>query len=244
MKKMIYYILVISVTASCTSGKSGYISLSCEDEFPALFSRCASCEGLNITGKVRIDLPKYRVRGVFKVWYAPEGNLRIDFHHSSLFGAVREDASIFIAGGAISIFDRERGRFFGHDSALALIGNNFVFDIYYNDLLAALLLEPPDCEGLDSMSFNGRRGEWILEGLWRDRPVRVTGERDRGVSEFRICREAASGCYVIRYFYDGEGRRYPERIVLTRQYGAEKVSIDITEVSEESFAPQVFDLDM
>lgn len=244
MKRTLYYIVLFAVIQSCSSYRNQDVSISCEDEFPLLFSVSAPGTGLFITGKVRIELPRYRVRGVANMRYAPTGRLRIDFHHSSLFGAVREDASIFINDGSISIFDHERGRFFGHDSSLALIGSNFVFDIYHDDLLSALLLESPSCREFGSIDFSGRDDEWSLEGTWRDRWVAISGERGRGPLEFRLCREAGSGCYIIWYFYsDRAGSiRYPKRIVLVKEHGAERVSVDIVEVREEFIAPGTFDL--
>ncbi|MCK4237458.1 MAG: hypothetical protein KAX38_10095 [Candidatus Krumholzibacteria bacterium] len=203
--------------------------MSCESEFPYLFSVGGAEEGLSIVGKARMELPRYRVRGIFNFRYLTSGDLRIDFRHSSLFGAYREDVSIFIHDGEMSIYDHERGNFFGNDSSLAIIGRSLGFEIYPDDILYALLLETPECSGIVSLNAESYGGDWTLTGEWRGRWINISGKKGEGTLRFRQCRDDGRGCYLIRYSYAGrEGTiRYPKKIVLTRENGTERVSIEI-----------------
>lgn len=168
-----------------------------------------------ITSKVRIDLPKYRVRGSCRITRFPDGSLQVDFLHSSLFGSYREDATIYIEGESIVIQDHERGKVYDNETTLSLLEEHFGFRIYADDLAYLLLL----AEVSDSGDWRGRK--LVLDCGENGLPVR-----------FRQCMITSTICYDTKYKY-GKYPGYPEKIVIENESGPERVSIEVTEVKEE-----------
>jgi hypothetical protein len=198
--------------------------------------------GVVIVAKTRIDLPKYRLRGICRIRYLPPDNLRIDFEHSSLFGTYREDTSLFIRGRSIEVFDRERGRFFGTDSSKALISEGVGFTLFPDDLIIALALKEPPCDEIDGADLREGDGEWSLTGGWRTRRIAISGRRDVGPSTFRVCVGGSGDCYVVRYSYSDDlpGFRYPSRITLTHENHMERISMVIRKAEREPLDPSIF----
>ncbi len=201
---------------------------------------------LNIRGRVRIDLPRFRVRGLCTIRATQEGDVRIDFHHSSLFGSYREDASIFLRGGRLGILDRERGAFFGNDSTVALLRDHLGFNVYPDDIALILLLACPDCAEIDSSSMQHSHGRdaWRFSGIWRERRIEIGG-RDAGEpAYFRQCRDKEKLCYIARYEYDGEEteERYPSSVTVSREYGSERLVLTVRDVKREYVGEGVFEL--
>lgn len=233
MRKTGYLIVILMIVESCALRPKTLVRASCEAELPRLFGRAAKHEALTIVGKVRIDLPTYRVRGLCRIIYLRPGGLRIDFRHSSLFGAYSEDASIYVRSGMITIYDRERGSFFGEDSSLAILGDYLDFELRPDDVIYTLLLEVPSCSEFDRLELGGSEDAWMLKGGWRGRGVEVSGVRGWGPRRFRLCSNRGTGCYTINYIYDGGGGEFPSMIRISRENGTERLSLEIREVELE-----------
>lgn len=218
----------------------------CDGEFQRLFSAVSGDSALNIRGRVRIDLPRYRVRGLCTIRSTPAGDVRIDFHHSSLFGSYREDATIFLRHGRLGILDRERSFFFGNDSTLAMLRDHLGFDVHPDDIAHVLLLACPPCDEIDSprMHYRSADGDWRFSGIWRGRRVEVEGRSGGRPISFRQCREDNALCYVARYTYDNAEStvRYPSGITLSREYGSERIALEVRDLKRDIVGEAVFGL--
>ena len=60
---------------------------------------------VSIRGRLRAELPKYRVKGILQIYCSREGSIRIDFHHSSLMGAYEENYTLLISEGTIYLYE-------------------------------------------------------------------------------------------------------------------------------------------
>jgi hypothetical protein len=198
--------------------------------------------GLMLSGRVRIELPQYRIRGLCRMVYSPGGMLRIDFHHSSLFGALQEDATLMVRDSLI-IFDRESGRLFDADSSLAMLRESVGAPIEPDDIIYALILAAPLCWDLEHPRCEIAGDEWNLEAVWRGRRVEWTGERSTGIRTFRQCFSGAAGCYVTYYGYGGAvgNINYPKRIRLAREGGDESITMDVRDVEWVALDRSVFE---
>jgi hypothetical protein len=183
---------------------------------------------ITAVGRVKIELPKYRIRGICRIEYGLDGALTIDFKHSSLFGAYEEDALISYRDGGLSIVDRERNRWFGADSALAVLTRGVGFDLYPDDLLYALLLALPRCEEIRDPQVWEGGGRWRLAGDWRGRAIEIEGTDHHAVRRFSFCPNNRNDCYTIDYIYNGVSV-YPKRIGMARNDGLERITFDIVE---------------
>lgn len=201
---------------------------------------------MHIRGQVRIDLPRYRVRGLCTIRSTPAGDVRIDFHHSSLFGSYQEDATIFLRGGRLGILDRERSAFFENDTTLALLRDHLDFNLFPDDIAHILLLACPDCAEIDSsgVSRSEGGGTWRFSGIWRGRRIAIEGREDGGPTYFRQCRDDDNLCYVAQYRYDNGGTvgRYPSSITVLREFGSERLVLTVRDVKQEVVEDAVFDL--
>ena len=205
MKKFVYLLVMMSVVQSCAKYAAQRAeSFPCGSALPGLFLKGRGERHLHIRGRVRMDLPRYRVRGLCTIRSTPGGDIQIDFHHSSLFGAYREDATIFLRDGKLGILDRERDLFFGNDSTLALLRDNLECDVFAEDIALLLLLDSFDCAEIGSCDVRYTGNDWRLSGVWRGRNVEIEGRDEGGPTRLRYCWHKDTLCYTVRYKYDDE----------------------------------------
>ncbi|MBN2185512.1 MAG: hypothetical protein JW746_09305 [Candidatus Krumholzibacteriota bacterium] len=183
-----------------------------------------------ITGKVRLDLPEYRVRGSCRIFFDGEADMQVDFLHSSLFGSYREDATLYIDKEKIIIDDHERDLVWGSDRLTDALERHFGFPIYPGDIIVLLLLTEPELDGR-SIAVDG--DEWKAEGKWIGREAVIKGKKGRGPVEISLCGSDGTPCYIARYKYKEWSATgwYPEKIVLEQKYGSARFSFDINTVA-------------
>jgi hypothetical protein len=187
---------------------------------------------LEITARVRLDVPKYRIRGSCGIHRFAGGALQIDFTHSSLFGSYREDVSILVRGDSITIIDHVRGEVRGTEETIELVSEYFDFKFAPADIAAFLLLDVPGNGEWDECGFASSGNRWMCSGDWKGRTVELEGILGRGPVIFRVCAPGGGSCYETRYGYrsGGEPAGYPKRIVVERRGGPERISISIESV--------------
>jgi hypothetical protein len=215
--------------------------MPCNERFEALFPSVGD-HGLELVGRMRIDLPQYRFRGLCKMLYAPEEGLRIDFHHSSLFGAVREDVTVLV-GDSMIIYDRGQGRLMSKESSREIVDRGIGERIEPRDVLYALLLVVPPCTELGRRSMSESGSRWELRARWRDRDIVIRGERGKGPREFEQCFIADARCLVLQYdsYAPVGGKHYPRRIRLDKEHSNERIDFELSGIREVTVDPSVFD---
>ena len=235
MNRALLIPLLMALAASCAlSPPSGEPEPSIDGTLSELFPPQASASGgeLEIFTRVRLDLPRYRVRGTCALYRARDGSVQMDFVHSSLFGSYREDATIYISGDSISIEDHERGVFRGKAETLAHLEEYLGFSVIPEDIIVLMLLGAPALEDLGDLVSSVSGGKWRLRGEWRGRLLEIEGEEGLGPVAMRICPVDGKGCYEARYGYGkGDGLEgYPERIVCERAGSSERLSVTVESV--------------
>jgi hypothetical protein len=230
-------VIALLLYLSCSAGPpSGRALPGSEDALAPLFPGIASdtSDDSEITARVRLDLPKYRIRGTCSVFRSADGSVQLDFVHSSLFGSVREEATVFIDGDSIAIEDHVRGTWRGSRETLALLREYFDFEVLPRDIMVMLLLSPPPVEEIRDLESSFSGGSWRLEGLWRGRLLEMQGDEAKGPEYARLCAADGKGCYEAKYGYDrntGPGG-YPGRIVCERKGGTERLSVTVESVKK------------
>ncbi len=232
MRRAYYLIVIMFLVQSCASRPVRMRPFDCDEEFPGLFPVQDAYGELTITGMAKIEMPRYRLKGACRVRYGSGEGLRLDFQHSSLFGSYREDATIVVNGDEIFIIDHEHGCFYDNDSTLAILGGIMDFRVYAEDLLFALLLRHPDCHEFEQVTITEKDHEWVLDGLWRERHVEITGKTGKGPVTVRQCVDGGAACYMINYGYPARSGkvRYPSRIRITRSNGQGRISFEVIDI--------------
>lgn len=234
----------ISTAQSCATVGRHRVEVPCDESFEALLSPVKAGEGIEIVGKLRLDLSRYRIRGIVRIVYSPaEGMARIDFRHSSLFGALEEEVTI-LAGDSLVIYDRESGEYLGNDSSLALVRKETGGDVAPDDMLIALLLSVPRCADMRSVSVTSSGEAWRLKADWRDRRIEMRGERGRGIHEFKQCLAGGAGCYTISC---GEpmtapNLAYPRWVRLRKDNGNGKAMLELVDIKTITTSPSMFEM--
>ncbi len=198
-----------------------------------IISSAATGKDLVITGKVRFELPEYRVKGSCMIFHGGNGDLQVDFLHSSLFGSYREDATLYIDRDQITIDDRERDVIWQSQETMRSLQKHFGLDIYPADIIALLLFEEPDIVERKVIIEEWGR---TIKGKWLGRESAVRIESGKGPVETVLCGNGGTPCYIARYRYrewPGVGW-YPDKIVFERKYGSERFSLTINSVEIES----------
>ena len=183
-----------------------------------------------ITGKVRLDLPEYRVKGSCRIYYDGNADLQVDFLHSSLFGSYREDATLYIDEEEIIIDDHERDVVWESDRSLDALERHFGFPIYPGDIISLLLFSEPE---LDDKNIVADGDNWKATGKWRGRETVIKGKKGKGTVEISLCGSDGTPCYIAKYKHkkwSGTGW-YPEKIVFEQKYGPARFSLDISTVA-------------
>ncbi len=237
MTRLSGILLILLVAGSCADSPPSGEPLSTDGGtllpwFPPQASSTGS--HTEIAARVRMELPKYRVKGTCAIYRSPDGSVQVDFYHSSLFGSYREDATLFITADSIAIQDNERGIYRGNDETLSHLSEHFVFDIVPEDVIVFMLLGAPALDELDDVASSVSGGKWVLEALWRERQLRIEGREGFGPEMMRICAVDGKGCYEARYSYRSDDMfgGYPEKIVCERKNGTEKLSITVESVEK------------
>ena len=214
---------------SCTKAVYDSSPVPCSDGSELPFSPGFGGRSVSILGRAKIVMPKYRVRGICRIRSEPSGGLVIDFEHSSLFGAYREDATIILEGGELLIIDRERGLVYENDASLSMLGSKLAFELFPDDLRYAMLLEAPSCDVIEELATDSHHDRWRLTGAWRDRDIEIEGRSGYGPERFVLCDKAKTDCYIIRYRYNRDGV-YPRSIELVKEGGEERIDLEIIDV--------------
>lgn len=244
MNKLSGILLIFLILGSCAnSPPAGQLLPEDDDALSALFPPQASLsdDDIEITARVRLDLPKYRIKGTCAIFRSPDGSVQIDFVHTSLFGSYREDATIRIAGDSITLQDNERGTFMGSKETLAHLSRHFEFEVIPDDVIVFLLLGAPRREDLVNARVSVSGGRRTLAGEWWGRQLEIESEDGRGPLRLRICTVDGNGCYESRYGYESTGRfeGYPKRMICEKLGGSERLSLTVETVrrsGEESGA--------
>ncbi len=226
IKTTLYLIVICLVMQSCASDVLERSTLSCDgDEWLPVDFRAPA---VTAVGRVKIDLPKYRVRGICRIDFNGDDDLTIDFKHSSLFGAYEEDVLVRLRDGELTLVDRERGRWFDADSSLAIITSGVGFEFYADDLLYVLLFAFPKCSEMTGPKLSEGENGWRLVGEWRGRRIELEGNHGHTVESFSFCLQDEMDCFTTSYKYD-DSSFYPNRITMSRDSGREKITFDIVD---------------
>ncbi len=229
MRKPLYLILIICLTISCAT-RSRYVSAPpCSAGFDTPFSPRGEGERISIVGRAKIVLPKYRVRGICRIRSDPSGGLVIDFEHSSLFGAYREDATIVLEGGELLIIDRERDLMYDNEASLSILRSHLAFDVLPDDLRYALLLSVPACSEIEGLHTDSRNGRWSLSGEWRGRNIEIEGAGGQSPDRFTLCTKDKRICYKISYDQRA-GQIYPGSLEMVKEGSGERIYLEIIDV--------------
>jgi len=226
---------MIMLMSSCAAHVRQASIRPCSGELHDPFPPYGEGRRVSIAGRVKIVLPAYRVRGICRIRGDEGGRLVIDFEHSSLFGAYREEATIVLDNGGMAIFDHERGIVYDTEESLSMLGDDIAFDLYPDDIAYALLLKVPGCDAIEGLAVETEGGRWRLSGVWRGRDIEMEGRGACGAERFVICANDKTDCYIIKY-RNNEGARYPKGIEMVRAGGEERIRLEIITAELDSEA--------
>lgn len=230
--KALCAVSLLLVFYSCSSGGLRNLPVSeepfVEEKMAGYFSR----NPVLVSGKAKLEFSRYRFRGVFRL-ESDENGARIDFDHSSMFGAVKEEGSVFISTNGISVFDNKRGTFYDGEASENLVSDAAGVRVLPEDLLMALLLDLPGFADLDSLKTYSDGDAWRVTGLRGDRRIDIAGERKSGPVLLEICGADGSWCFSASYRYGSSPKTivYPEKIVIRKNDGSVRINMDIEKVS-------------
>ena len=228
-RKTLYFTVLAIAFQSCGSAPPAIRTLSGQGGDHYVIPVTAKGNEYVITGKVRLDLPEYRVRGSCRIHYDGDAGVQVDFLHSSIFGSYREDATLYISEKDLVIYDHERDEVWDTGSSLDALERHFGFPIFSADIITLLLFSEPDI--IDkSIGYDG--DEWETAGRWRGREAVIKGKEGLGPVEISLCGIDGTPCCMVRYKYkewDGAGW-YPEKIVFEQEYGPARLSLSVSDI--------------
>ena len=233
MRYTTYLLFIAVIAVSCAVPAQYKSTPPCSGGLDAPFSPYGEGRYVSIFGRAKIVMPKYRVRGICRIQSEPSGALVVDFEHSSLFGAYREDATIRLEEGELLIFDRERGRMYDNDASLSILGSELTFELFPDDIRYVMLFAVPDCNSIEGLVVDSDDGRWRFTGEWRGRNIEMEGRGGYGPERLTLCSKDRDDCYTISY-KQARGGVYPSGLELVREGGEERISLEIIDVQFSS----------
>ena len=227
--------------ASCGVLRPRSASLPCDDSHLAFYPAIPADSAIELSGRARVEVGQYRFRGICRILYSPAAGMRVDFEHSSLFGAIHRRLTLFCAD-TLYFIDPDEGTTPGADSSLAILRGALGAAVEPDDVLYALLFLAPRCGELAGGALAAVRGGMRLEGTWRGRELAVTADRGKGPREMRQRFPGLREGFVVRYdsYEKGDRPAYPRRITLRRESGPDRITLELTDIKVISFEPTLF----
>jgi len=237
------FIIIVSVLVSysCASkGTKPRSLIELPSRFPVIINIPPNSD-VSLRGRLRAELPKYRVKGILQIYCSREGSIRIDFHHSSLMGAYEENYTLLISEGTIYLYDRMREVLYRGEEVLELLSNALGTNVYVDDLPVILLFKNLESVVERSIDSKGMEGKWKVEGTFRGRNITIKGTKH--VESIEQCIDKK--CYIARYmrYRDTGTFIYPFYMVLTKKPGTEKLTFKVSNVEIVKHVDERFTLD-
>ncbi|MDZ7860034.1 MAG: hypothetical protein U5O15_05120 [Candidatus Krumholzibacteriota bacterium] len=208
-------------------------SLSTPDDYNRLLIRPDLGEKFVVSGRARLEFSRYRFRGVFRMQYENQ-ILRIDFDHSSMFGALKEETSVFIGKEGITLFDQKRGQYYDEERTDKLIRDAVGGSVEPSDIFLALLLDLPAFSEINNLrAYTERGGGWKISGIHRKREVEISGNNKSGIEALSIGDVDGMWKGLVFYSYPGGGdnfRGYPDDIAIRTADNFLRVNLDVQNV--------------
>ena len=228
--KTVFVIFLIFLLQGCAPRMTA-LDMSGADDYDRILNCPAPEDHFTASGKAKLKFSRYRFRGVFRMEYK-NGNLRIDFDHSSLLGAVKEEASIFIGKEGINVYDQKRDEFYNADASDKLIRDAVDGSVRPSDIILALLLKCPEFSEISSVKASSDNDKWKVGGIYNGREIEYKGKK--GTAPAALVLNASDDLcgfsVYYRYAAGNKGGRYPEEITIRKEDGSVRVKLDIKSV--------------
>ena len=231
--KTIFVLSIVFLLQGC-GAKMTAIPVSDADDYDRIFPGLKCGGPLVITGKAKLEFSRYRFRGVFRLEYEEE-TIRIDFDHSSLFGAVKEEASIFIGQEGITVFDQKRAEYYDEAASGELISGAVGGYVLPSDIFLALLLERPRFSELHSIKGSGDDGRWKISGIYKAKEIEFLGEKSTGPVLLKLRDVDDMWGFSVFYSYSEDDKYcgYPKEITIKTDDGSARITLDIVSVKKK-----------
>lgn len=231
--KTIFLLSLLFLLQGCGARMTA-IPVSDAEDYDRIFPDLKCSGSFVITGKAKLEFSRYRFRGVFRLEYEEE-TVRIDFDHSSLFGAIKEEASIFIGKEGITLFDQKRAEYYDEDASGGLISEAVGGSVLPSDIFLALLLERPSFLGFHSLKASGDDGKWKVSGIYKGREVEYSGEKSTGPLVLKLYDIDDLWGYFVSYSYSEDDRYcgYPKEITIKTEDGSVGINLDIVSIKKK-----------
>lgn len=214
---------------SCGSGRLKTLALKSSEDYYSFLPPLNNGAEVSGSGRAKIEFENYRFRGKFR--FSLEGeNLRVDFIHSSLFGAVHAEGSFFVSPEGMALLDEGEGKLYGNDSCEKLTGRITGAAITPDDIFIGLRFKNPDYTEVDSLYAGVGEGEWRMNGIYGRRRFLLEGNRRGEVRSINISGMDGSWSFDVNYGY-GDFNRYPDRIVISGRYKPVRIVLDVENFS-------------
>lgn len=108
-------------------------------------------DGLEMRGRVTIDINQYRVRARYVMTLSPDGDLAFDLTSTTLISGHREDAVLSFYADTLRVLDRERGRFYEGADVDAVVADGLGLPVDLGELLRLATGRTPACRRLEGV---------------------------------------------------------------------------------------------
>jgi len=183
------------------------------------------------SGRARIEFENYRFRGKFRFELSGE-NLRVDFAHSSLLGAVQAEGSLFLSPDGMIMFDREKSKLYEDEECRRLAAEAAGASVTPDDIMLALQLSYPPYRDAGEAGAELSGNAWRIKGVWGERRLEFYGQSGRELNMMKISRLDRAWSFTVRYRYGAFGRDYPERIEIIKEDRSVRITLEVERFSE------------
>jgi hypothetical protein len=226
-----FLLLLIILLQGCGSSSIGTVPVRNREDYYDIYPGFAAGDTASASGRARIEFENYRFRGKFR-YRRKGGNLRVDFTHSSLLGAVEAEGTLFISPEGIILFDQKEGRLYRNDQCARMIEEAVGAAVEPGDVMLALQLSYPGYPEIVTAETAAEGRRWKLICICRSRELELSGEQPGRLDLLKIRRTDGEWSFEIGYHYGSFGGHYPERIVITGSDESVRITLKVENYGE------------
>ncbi|MFO7914886.1 MAG: hypothetical protein R6U43_04250 [Candidatus Krumholzibacteriales bacterium] len=206
--------------------------VSSPDDYSDIYPGFTAADSALGSGRARIEFENYRFRGKFRFELKGE-NLRVDFTHSSLMGAVETEGSLFLTAEGMLLIDRNDGKIYRNRECMQMAQDAVGAAVTARDIKLVLQMSYPEYQQVRGAEAAAGKDEWFLSFLFGEKKLELWGSRPGQLERMKISRTDGSWSFVSLYGYGSFGDSYPERIDIANEDGSVRITLKVENYSEQ-----------
>lgn len=224
--------LLLIIINGCGGAALQKVPVTSPDDYLGIYPGFTAADSAYGSGRARIEFENYRFRGKFRFQLKGE-NLRVDFTHSSLMGAVEAEGTLFLTGEEMMLIDQKEGRYYRNQECRRMAEDVVGAAVTARDIKLVLQLDYPEYRQVRAAEGSAGNDDWFLSYILPDRKLELSGSSPGQLERMKITRADGSWSFISIYRYGSFGEIYPERIDIVNEDESVRITLKVENYSRQ-----------